>query len=122
MRVHISFENHGPCCVALVALKGHPARVYHFSKTSGQGRSWALRDYLIGSIVRSSDSVLTATEIENMVSFADRAAYRSVKRISNWNLDCQAAAQRHYGAGGVDLTTPNPVSTGNWRPMDRNGS
>ena len=123
MPVNIPFENHGACSVALIALKGHPRRVYHYSKTSGQEESWAIRDYLGGEIVRSGDSTLTASEIENMVDdYAVEPAYRSVKLIPRWKADCQAASERHYGAAHVDLTTRNPVTLGNWRRMNSQGS
>lgn len=121
--MHIPFENHGTCSVALIALKGHPKRVYHYSKTIGQEESWAIRDYLTLQIVRSGDSTMTASEIENLVDdYADEPAYRSVKLIPRWQSDCQAAAERHYGAANVDLTTRNPSALGNWRRMNRQGS
>ena len=123
MPIHIPFENHGACSVALIALKGHPKRVYHYSKTSGQQESWAVRDYLSGEIVRAGDSAMTALEIENMVDdYAQEPAYRSVARIPRWKADCQAASENHYGAAHVDLTTRNPTTLGRWRRMNSQGS
>jgi hypothetical protein len=120
---NIPFENHGACSVALIALKGHPKRVYHYSKTSGQEESWAIRDYLTGEIVRSGDSTKTASEIESLVDdYAVAPAYRSVKLIPRWKADCQAASESHYGSAHVDLTTRNPSPLGNWRRMNNQGS
>ena len=122
MPIHIAFESHGACSVALIALKGHPKRVYHYSKTSGQQESWAIRDYLTGEIVRSGDSTMTASGIENLVDYAEEPAYRSVKLIPRWKADCQAASERHFGAAHVDLITRNPATLGNWRRMNGQGS
>lgn len=118
----IPFDNHGSCSVALIAIVGHPKRVYHFSKTANQEESWAVRDYIAGEIVRSGDSELTASEIENMVEYAFEPAYRSVKLISRWKSDCQAAAADHYGKAHVDEATRNPATLGNWRRMNSQGS
>lgn len=122
MSIHIPFENHGPCLVALIALKGHPKRVYHYSKTGGQEESWAVRDPLTHEIVRSGDSTMTALDIENLVEYAEEPAFRSVELTSRWKADCQAASERHYGAAHVDLTTRNPSTLGNWHRMNSQGS
>ena len=122
MAISIPFENHGACSVALMALKQHPKRAYHYSKTSGEEESWAIRDYIAGEIVRSGDSTLTASEIENMVDYAEEPAYRSVKAIARWKADCEAAAARHFGTAHVDVTTRNPSVLGNWRRMNGQGS
>jgi hypothetical protein len=123
MPVKIPFESHGACSVALIALKGHPKRVYHYSKTSGQEESWAIRDYLNGEIVRACDSSMTASDIENLIDdYAVEPAYRSVKLVARWKGDCQDAAERHYGSAHVDLTTRNPATLGNWRRMNSQGS
>ena len=123
MSFNIPFENHGACSVALIALKGHPKRVYHYSKTSGQEESWAIRDYLNGEIVRSGESTKTASEIESLVDdFAVEPAYRSVKLIPRWKADCQAASERHYGSAHVDVSGRNPATLGSWRRMNSQGS
>jgi hypothetical protein len=123
MPTNIPFESHGACSVALIALKEHPKRVYHYSKTSGQEESWALRDYLTGEILRSGDSTMTASEIEGLVDdYAEEPAYRSVKLIPRWKVDCQAASERHFGAAHVDLVTRNPPTLGNWHRMNSQGS
>jgi len=110
MPVHIPFgAQHGKCDVALIALTGHPKRVYHFSKTANQEESWAVRDYLYGQIVRSGDSTLTASQIEALVEYAEEAAYRSVKLIPRWKSDCRASSERHFGTAHVELTTSNPT-------------
>jgi hypothetical protein len=123
MPVHIPFgDQHGKCDVALIALEGHPKRVYHYSKTSGEEESWAVRDYLTGQIVRSGDSTMTASQIEALVEYAEEAAYRSVKLIPRWKADCQAASERHFGAAHVNVNTPNPATLGTWKRMNREGS
>jgi len=61
--IHIPFEPHGRCHVALVCLKGQPKWAHHFAKTIGKGQSWAVRDYLAGEILRSGNSNLTASEL-----------------------------------------------------------
>ena len=123
MPANIPFENHGACSVALIAIKSHPNRVYHYSKTSGQEESWALRDYIAQEILRSGDSAMTASEIENLVDdYSEEPAYRSVKLITRWKADCQAASERHYGAAHVDLVSRNPSTLGNWRRMNSQGS
>ena len=122
MPIRIPFANHGACAVALVALIEHPKRVYHYSKTAGQEESWAVRDYLTEEIVRAGDSSLTASEIEALVEYAERPAYRSVKLITRWKADCQAASERHFGAANVDVTSPNPPTLGTWRRMNNQGS
>lgn len=94
MPVHIPFENHGRCSVALITLKKHPKRLYHYSKASGQQESWALRDYVTQEILRSGESEMTASEIENLVdNFAEKPAYRSVKLVARWKADCRASSQ-----------------------------
>ena len=122
MPINIPFENHGACSVALIALRSHPKRVYHYSKTTGQEQSWAVRDYLTGQIVRSGDSTLTASQIEDTVEYAEKPAYRSVKLIPRWQADCRAASGNHFGAAHVDTTTPNPATLGNWQRMSSQGS
>ncbi len=122
MSAHIPFDNHGPCSVALIALKGHPKRAYHYSKTSGQEESWALRDYLTEEIVRSGDSTLTASELENLVEYAEEPAYRSVRLIHRWKADCLTVAEHHHGAAHVDVDARNPSTLGNWRRMNSQGS
>jgi len=122
MPINIPFENHGACSVALIALRSHPKRVYHYSKTTGQEESWAVRDYLTGQIVRSGDSTLTASQIEDTVEYAEKPAYRSVKLIPRWQADCRAASGNHFGAAHVDTTTPNPATLGNWQRMSSQGS
>ena len=102
---NIPFDNHGRYLVALIALRGHPNRVYHYSKTAGEEESWAIRDYLTGEIVRSGESTMTASEIENLVDYAEKPAYRSVALIPR-------------GSPHVDLTTGNPATLGKWRRMN----
>jgi hypothetical protein len=106
----------------LIAIKGDPKRVYHYSKTSGQEESWAIRDYFGQEIVRSGDSTMTASEIENLVDYAVPPVYRSVALIPRWKVDCQAASEHHYGAAHVDLTSRNPATLGKWRRMNSQGS
>jgi len=123
MPINIPFESHGRYLVALIAIKGHPKRVYHYSKTSGQEESWAIRDYFTEEIVRAGDSTMTASEIENLVDdYAVAPAYRSVALIPRWRIDCQAASERHYGAAHIDLASRNPATLGNWRRMNGQGS
>lgn len=123
MPIHIPFEHHGACSVALIALKDHPNRVYHYSKTTGQELSWALRDYLTGQKVRSGDGPsFTASQIEALVAYAEQPAYKSVKLITSWKTDCQNASKNHFGAAHVDLTTANPQTLGHWSRMDSKGS
>ena len=117
MSKQIPFDNHGRYLVALIALKGHPNRVYHYSKTAGEEESWAIRDFLTEEMVRSGDSTMTASEIESLVEYAEKPAYRSVSLIRRWKADGQAASERHYGAAHVDLTTRNPATVGKWRKM-----
>ena len=122
MTIQIPFHHHGACQVALIALKGHPKRVYHYSKTAGQQESWAVRDYLTSKIVRSGDSMLTASQIENLVEYAETPAYRSVERIPQWKNDCQNASENHFGAAHVDVMAGNPATLGNWRNMSKRGA
>jgi hypothetical protein len=122
MSIHIPFEPHGRCHVALICLKGQPRRAYHFSKTIGEEESWAIRDYLAEEILRSANSNLTASELERLVTYAERAEYRAVGQIQNWRRDCKVVADRHYGSSNVDVSSPNGTSLGAWRQMDRNGS
>lgn len=114
----IPFVSHGPCRVVLIALKGdYPKRVCHYTKTSGQENSWAIRDYLTEQIVRSGDSTMTASQIEALIDYAEKPAFRSVNLIPLWRADCQGASERHFGAVHVDPTTPNPATLGRWRHM-----
>ena len=122
MPVHIPFENHGRYLVALIAIKGEPKRVYHYSKTSGQEESWAIRDYFTQEIVRAGDSTLTASDIENLVDYAEAPVYRAVGLIPRWKADCQAASERHYGAAHVDPTSRKPATLGKWRRMSSQGA
>jgi hypothetical protein len=122
MPIHIPFESHGRCLVALIAIQGHPKRVYHYSKTSGEEESWAIRDYLAREIVRPGETTMTASEIENLVDYAEAPARRRVEIIPRWRADCQAASERHYGAAHVDLTSRNPATLGKWRRMNSQGS
>jgi hypothetical protein len=65
--------------------------VYHYSKTSGEEESWAVRDYITREIVRAGDSTMTASEIENLVDYAAAPVCRSVALIPRWKADCEAA-------------------------------
>jgi hypothetical protein len=120
MPIDIPFESHGRYLVALIAIKSGPKRVYHYSKTSGEEESWAIRDYFTREIVR--DSTMTASEIENLVDYAEAPGYRSVALIPRWKSDCQSASENHYGAAHVDLSSPNPLMLGKWRRMNGQGS
>jgi hypothetical protein len=122
MQTNIPFENHGRYLVALIAIKGGPKRVYHYSKTSGEEESWAIRDYATQEIVRAGESTLTASQIETLVDYAAAPSYRSVARIPGWKADCQAASEHHYGAAHIDLTSRNPATLGKWRRMNGQGS
>ncbi len=116
MPVVIPFRNHGKYEVALIALKGHPRRFYHYSKTAGEEESWAVRDYLSGKMIRSGDSRLTASQIEALVEQAEPPAYRSVNH-AGWKDDCQAASVEHFGSAHVDVTSPNPPTLGKWKRL-----
>lgn len=123
MSIRIPFEHHGACSVALIALKGHPKRVYHYSKTTGEELSWALRDYLTGQKIRSGDGPpFTASQIEALVEYAEEPTYKSVKLITSWKTDCQTASKNHFGAAHLDLTTANPPTLGTWSRMNSKGS
>ena len=123
MPIHIPFSQHGACSVALIALKGHPKRVYHYSKTTGEELSWAVRDYLTGQIVRSGDGpTFTASQIEALVEYAEAPEFKAVKLVASWKGDCQSASENHFGAAHVDTTTANPTTLGNWRRMSKQGS
>ena len=122
MPIDIPFENHGRYLVALVALKGHPNRVYHFSKTAGEEESWCIRDYFLMEMVRSGESTMTASQIEELVEYAEAPVYRSIAAIPRWKADCQAAAERRFGAAHVDSTTRNPPTLGKWRRMNKKAS
>lgn len=116
MSVAIPFNSHGKYEVVLIAIKGHPSRFYHYSKTAGEEESWAVRDYLTGQMVRSGDSTMTASQIEALVDDAEEAAYRSVKH-ARWKDDCQAASERKFGSPHVDSTSPNPATLGRWKRL-----
>jgi hypothetical protein len=120
--VHIPFEAHGRCVVALICLKGQQKRAYHYSKTIGEEDSWALRDYLTETILRSADSGKTASQVEGMVTYADPAQYRAVGFIPNWKRDCKDTSDRHFGSANVNTTSPNSGTLGTWRGMNRRGS
>ena len=115
MAASIPFSNHGRYQVALVALQGHPKRVYHYSKTAGEQDSWAIRDVHLEEMVRAGDSTLSASQVEALVEYSEPAAYRSVKMLSRWKADCQVAAERHFGSAHTDLMAQNPPSLGRWR-------
>jgi hypothetical protein len=115
LSIQIPFSSHGPYKVALIALKGHPKKVYLYSKTAGEEDSWAVRDYHLEEMVRAGDSTLTASAIEDMVEYAEESAYRSVKMLPRWKTDCQAAAERHFGSAHVELAGRNPLVLGRWR-------
>ena len=122
MPINIPFENHGRYLVALIAVKSGPKRVFHYSKTSGEEESWAIRDYIKREIVRAGESNMTASEIERLVDYAEAPGYRSVALIPRWKSDCQAVSERHYGAAHVDLSSSNPSTLGKWRRMNSQGS
>lgn len=122
MSVQIPFDQHGPYEVALVAFAGMPKRVYHFAKTSGEEESWALRDYVVGQILRFGDSGKTASELESMVVYAEEAPYRSVAHVPSWKTHCQASSDRFFGSVHVDASTPNDDTLGNWRRMGTRGA
>lgn len=122
MATEIPFERHGPCLVALVCLRGQPNRLYHYSKTDGEEESWAVRDYLVGEILRSGDSSKTASNLEAMVTHAERAQFRAVGRIPDWKRDCGQASTQHFGSVNTDTTSKNSGHLGVWRPMNRRGS
>ena len=115
MAINIPFKNHGACCVALVVLKDYPNRVIHFSKTINQQESWALRDFANNMIVRSGESPLTASQLEDLVICAFTPAHRPVTLVDRWKTDCLAISERHFGATNVDTKSPNPNNLGNWR-------
>jgi len=115
--IDIPFRSRGPYLVALIALKGHPKRVRHYSKTSGQEHSWAMRDYLTGQIVRSGRSKMGASQVEDLVEYAEEPPACPVELVDFWKAQCQAASERHFGAGDIDFTTPNPQTLGKWKRM-----
>lgn len=115
MTVPIPFSTHGRYKVALIALQGHPKKLYHYSKTAGEEDSWAIRDCHLEEMVRAGDSTLSASDIEKLVVYAEPAAYRSVKMVPRWKADCQAAAERQFGSAHVEPTAQNPSVLGRWR-------
>jgi hypothetical protein len=119
--INIPFRNRSKHCVALIALKGHPERVYHYCKTRGEEYAWAVRDYLTERMVRSGDSKMTALQVEEeWTDYVEEPPSCPVKRIDFWKDYCQAASERHFGRAHVDLVTPNPRTLGTWKHM--NGS
>lgn len=122
MAVHIPFEAHGACVTALVCLKGQQRRAYHYSKTIGEEESWAIRDYLTEAILRAADSGKTASQLEAMVTYAEKSAYRPVGHIPSWKKDCKDASDHHFGSANVDTATPNNDSLGIWRHLGKRGS
>ena len=115
---NIPFRIRGKCLVALIALRGHPKRVYHYSKTCGEEYSWAVRDYLTEWMVRSGRSEMTASQVEELIDHAEVPSPCPVDRIGFWKPDCRAASERHFGPAHVDLATPNPLILGAWKPMN----
>lgn len=122
MSTPIPFECHGACHVALICLQGQRKRAYHYSKKINKEEAWALRDYLTGEILRTADSGKTASQLEAMVTYAERPQYRAVGNIASWKKDCKDASDRHFGSANVDTTTPNNDSIGTWRRMNKQGS
>jgi hypothetical protein len=120
MGVQIPFAAHGRCYTALICLTGMPKRAYHYSKTIGQEESWALRDYLTGEILRFADSGKTASQVEDLVTYAAATQYRSVGVESAWKKDCQAVSEQHFGSAHVDMASRNS-DLGNWRRMNQRG-
>jgi hypothetical protein len=122
MPTTIPFHVHGNCLVALVALQGQQDRVYHYSKTIGEERSWCLRDYLTSEILRFGFSNgSTASAIEALVTAAEAPEFCSVEHVPTWRQWCMAASARCFPAG-VDATTANNSSMGQWRRMNKRGS
>lgn len=119
---NIPFENHGKCQVVLIGLSGQQKRAYHYSKTIGEEESWALRDYLSEQILRSADSGKTASEVEALVTYGEKATYRAVGHILNWKKDCKEVSDRHFGSANTDTTTPNNDTLGTWRRLSKSGS
>jgi len=114
----IPFRNRSKYCVALIVLKGHPKRIYHYCKTSGEEYSWAVRDYLTGQFVRSGDSKMTASQVEDgWIDHAEEPPSCPEKRIDFWKDYCQGASERHFGAAHVDVASPNPPTLGEWKRM-----
>lgn len=111
----IPFKSRGRALVALVALRDHPRRIYHYSKTGEEEYSWAMRDYLTGARVRSGDSTMTASQIEDLVDHAEAPPSCPVKQIDFWSRYCAQASERHFGTGNVDSTNPNPPMLGEWK-------
>ena len=118
------FTAHGNCQVALIAVeKLLGKRVVHYSKTLGEEESWALRDYDNNLILRSGASLLTASEIEAEVVFAEECSYRSVEHKLRWQRDCKDAAERHFGPTNVQTASPPGVpDIGKWRKMSSRAS
>jgi hypothetical protein len=115
---NIPFRNRAKCLVVLVALKDHPRRIYLYSKTGGEEYSWAMRDYLTGKRVRSGDSTLTASQVEELIDHAEQPPACPVERIDFWSSYCTEASERHFGTGNVDVTMPNPPTLGDWKGID----
>jgi len=89
--------------VALVALEGHPRRIYLYSKTGGEEYSWTMRDHLTGKRVRSGDRTLTASQVEELIDHAehtqrdtgdtDRAFSQPLRRIGECGPMCPAGGR-----------------------------
>lgn len=115
---NIPFRSRGRTVVVLTAFREHPSRIYLYSKTLGEEYSWAIRDYLTEVRVRSGDSTMTASQVEQLIDHAEQPPACPVERTDFWKDYCQAASERHFGTGNVDLTTPNPPTLGGWKGID----
>lgn len=114
----IPFINRSKYRVVLVALKDHPKRLYHYCKTGAEEYSWAVRDYLTGQIIRSGDSKMTASQIEEeWVEYAEQPPSCPEKRVDFWRDHCQGSSERHFGTRHADSTSPNPPTLGAWKRM-----
>jgi len=115
MQAAIQYAVHGTARVAIVACPAICGNRLAYLSQKGDC-SWAIRDFITGRILRSGKSEMTLTDIEALVTYSEKPAYRSVERKNEWRRELVSSSQREFGSS-YDEQTPPSDSAGNWRGL-----
>ena len=111
----INYVIHGTARVAVVACPKLCGRRLVLLSTKGE-YSWALRDFIIGVILRSGDSELTLSQIEALITYSLEPAYRSVGRKTEWAQELKQLSTGHFGSQ-YNGSTPPDTDAGSWKKL-----
>jgi hypothetical protein len=111
----LQYATHGTARVSIVAIPKYCGNRLVYLSEKGEF-SWAIRDFITGSILRSGDSRLKLSEIEELVTYSEKPVYRSVGRSDEWTAELVATSQREFGPRYDGNTAPSGEA-GRWKRL-----